>query len=125
MKFGIRECANIVFRAKQETKIGTETFHVGQPVLYIDTATTSSMEQSATTVYANGGRGNAQLMAWEGEKQLTFTVEDALLSPIGFAILSGAGLFKNGDGNQTGETDDRSCQLRRTCYTQRQDPFAV
>jgi hypothetical protein len=107
MKFGIRECANIVFRAKQETKIGTETFHVGQPVLYIDTATTSSMEQSATTVYANGGRGNAQLMAWEGEKTLTFTVEDALLSPIGFAILSGAGLFKNGDGNQTGETDDR------------------
>ena len=107
MKFGIRECANIVFRAKQETKIGTEVFHVGQPVLYIDTATTSSMEQSATTVYANGGRGNAQLMAWEGEKTLTFTVEDALLSPIGFAILSGAGLFKEGDGNQTGETDDR------------------
>lgn len=108
MKFGIRECANIVFRAKQETKIGTETFHVGQPVLYIDTATTSSMEQSATTVYANGGRGNAQLMAWEGEKTLTFTVEDALLSPIGFAILSGAGLFKEGDGNNaTGETDDR------------------
>lgn len=28
------------------------------------------------------------------EKTLTFTVEDALLSPIGFAILSGAGLLK-------------------------------
>lgn len=27
------------------------------------------------------------------EKTLTFTVEDALLSPIGFAVLSGAGLF--------------------------------
>lgn len=66
------------------------------------------MEQSAATVYANGGRGNAQLMAWEGEKTLTFTVEDALLSPIGFSILSGAGLFKNGDGNNAdGETDDR------------------
>ena len=43
MKFGIRECANIVFRAKQETQIGSTTFHVGQPVLYIDTATTSSI----------------------------------------------------------------------------------
>jgi hypothetical protein len=30
------------------------------------------------------------------EKTLTFTVEDALLSPIGFAILSGAGLFGKG-----------------------------
>ena len=71
MKFGIRECANLVFRAKQETKIGTETFHVGQPVLYIDTATTSTLEQAATTVYAQGGRGNSRLIAWEGDKTLS------------------------------------------------------
>ena len=103
MKFGIRQCANLVFRAKQETKIGTATFHVGQPVLYIDTATTSSLEQASTTVYAQGGRGNARLLAWEGDKTLTFTVEDALLSPIGFSILSGAGLFKEGDGGETGD----------------------
>jgi len=41
------------------------------------------------------GKGNTRLIAWEGEKTLTFTVEDALLSPIGFSILSGAGLFEN------------------------------
>ena len=94
MKFGVRECANIVFRAKQETKIGTNTFHVGQPVLYIDTATTSSMEQASSTVYAQGGRGNARLIAWEGDKTLTFTVTDALISPVSLAMLSGAGLIK-------------------------------
>jgi hypothetical protein len=33
------------------------------------------------------------LITWEGEKTLTFTVEDALLSPMGFSILSGANLF--------------------------------
>ncbi len=98
MKFGVRECANIVFRAKQPIRIGTATFQAGQPVLYIDTATTSSMEQSTTTVYAQGGRGNARLLAWEGQKTLTFSFTDALLSPIGFAILSGAGLFKRGNG---------------------------
>lgn len=106
MKFGVRECANIVFRAKQPIRIGTATFQTGQPVLYIDTATTSSMEQSTTTVYAQGGRGNARLLAWEGEKTLTFSFTDALLSPIGFAILSGAGLFKRGNGNQGSETED-------------------
>lgn len=106
MKFGVRECANIVFRAKQPIRIGTATFQAGQPVLYIDTATTSSMEQSTTTVYAQGGRGNARLLAWEGEKTLTFSFTDALLSPIGFAILSGAGLFKRGNGNQSSEEND-------------------
>jgi len=106
MKFGVRECANIVFRAKQPIRIGTATFQTGQPVLYIDTATTSSMEQATTTVYAQGGRGNARLLAWEGEKTLTFSFTDALLSPIGFAILSGAGLFKRGNGKQGSEPDD-------------------
>lgn len=102
MKFGIRECANIVFRAKKKEKIGASSFEPGQPVLYIDTATTSSIEQASSTVYAQGGRGNSRLIAWEGDKTLTFTVEDALLSPIGFAILSGAQLFKE-SGDTSGK----------------------
>ena len=94
MKFGVRQCANIVFRAKQETTIGTNRFHTGQPVLYIDTATTSSLEQASTSVYAQGGRGNARLIAWEGDKTLTFSVTDALISPVSLSMLSGAGLIK-------------------------------
>ena len=94
MKFGVREICDVVFKAKADTKIGNTTFKKGQPVLYIDTAKTSTVEGAATTVYATGGKGNTRLIAWEGEKTLTFTVEDALLSPIGFAVLSGAGLFK-------------------------------
>jgi len=80
-------------------KIGNHVFNAGQPVLYIDSAKTSSMEGAATTVYATGGRGNARLIAWEGERTLTFTVEDALLSPVSFAMLSGAGVVK-GLGNE-------------------------
>lgn len=98
MKFGVRECANIVFRAKTPTNIGKYKFKAGQPVLYIDTATTSSVEQATTTVYAQGGRGNVRLISWEGEKTLTFTVEDALLSPISLAMLSGADLFQGATG---------------------------
>ena len=94
MKFGVREICDVVFKAKAKTSIGSKTFEKGQPVLYIDSAKTSTIEGAATTVYAQGGKGNTRLIAWEGEKTLTFTVEDALLSPIGFSILSGAGLFK-------------------------------
>ena len=94
MKFGVREICDVVFKTKAATKIGNTEFAKGQPVLYIDSAKTSTIEGAATTVYAQGGRGNSRLIAWEGEKTLTFTVEDALLSPIGFSILSGAGLIK-------------------------------
>lgn len=94
MKFGVREICDVVFKAKADVKIGSSEFKKGQPVLYIDSAKTSTIEGAATTVYAQGGKGNTRLIAWEGEKTLTFTVEDALLSPIGFAVLSGAGLIK-------------------------------
>lgn len=100
MKFGSREIANVVFRAKSQQRIGNTMFQKGQPVLYIDTATASTVEGAATSVYAQGGRGNTRLVTWEGEKTLTFTVEDALLSPIGLAILSGAGLWKGTNPDQ-------------------------
>lgn len=93
MKFGVREICDVVFKAKSDVTIGNSKFKAGQPVLYIDSAKTSTLEGAATTVYATGGAGNTRLIAWEGEKTLTFTVEDALLSPVGFAILSGAGLL--------------------------------
>jgi len=93
MKFGVREICDVVFKATANTKVGNTEFFKGEPVLYIDTAKTSTLESAATTVYAQGGKGNSRLLAWEGEKTLTFTVEDAMLSPLGFSVLTGAGLL--------------------------------
>jgi hypothetical protein len=92
MKFGVREICEVVLKAKATQKVGNKTFYKGEPVIYFDTLKTSSLEGAATTVYAQGGRGNSRLVAWEGERTLTFTMEDALISPAGFMILSGAGL---------------------------------
>ena len=93
MKFGVREICDVVLKAKAAQKIGNKIFYAGEPVIYFDTLKTSSLEGAATTVYAQGGRGNSRLVAWEGERTLTFTMEDALISPEGFMILSGAGLI--------------------------------
>lgn len=93
MKFGVREICDVVLKAKATQKVGNKIFFKHEPVIYFDTLKTSSMEGAATTVYAQGGRGNARLMAWEGERTVTFTMEDALISPEGFMILSGAGLI--------------------------------
>lgn len=100
MKMGVREICDVVLKAKANTTIGNHTFRAGEPVIYFDTLKTSTLEGAATTVYAQGGRGNARLLAWEGERTLTFTMEDALISPKSFAILSGADLMhaNNPDG---------------------------
>jgi hypothetical protein len=94
MKFGVREICDVVLKAKAAQKVGNKVFYKNEPVIYFDTLKTSSMEGAATTVYAQGGRGNSRLVAWEGERTITFTMEDALISPAGFMILSGAGLIE-------------------------------
>ena len=59
MNFGVREICDVVFKARTDgVRVGNQTFKKGQPVLYITTAT--------TTVYAQGGKGNPRLIAWEG-----------------------------------------------------------
>ena len=66
MRFGLRQICNVVFKAKTPQTIGSFTFQKMQPVLYIETAKTSTLESQATTVYATGGRGNTRLVTWEG-----------------------------------------------------------
>jgi hypothetical protein len=100
MKYGIRECCDVVMRAKaDEQLIGDKLFYRDEPVCYFDTLKTSSLEGAATTVYAQGGRGNPRLMSWDGERTMTFTMEDALISPEGLAILAGAGLLNASTDN--------------------------
>lgn len=100
MKFGVREICDVVLRAKSTQKIGNQTFRKDEPVIYFDTAKTSTIEGAATTVYAQGGKGNSRLIAWEGERTVTFTMEDALISPLGFSILSGAGIVEASAGTK-------------------------
>ena len=104
-RYGIREICDVTFKALTSVDIGNQHFDAGQPVLVLDTAKTSSLEGASTTVYAQGGKGNPRLIGWDGEKTLTFTVEDALISAESFAMLSGAGVVKGRDaaGNDAGQ----------------------
>ena len=65
MRFGVRDIANVTFRPLAAMDIGSQHLEPYQPCLYIDTATASNMEVATTTVYAQGGRGNARLIAWD------------------------------------------------------------
>ena len=97
MKFGVREICDVVLKRKSAGWFGNLYSDAGMPVMYFDTLKTSSLEGQATTVYAQGGKGNPRLVAWEGDRVVTFTMEDALISPESFSILSGAGLIDASD----------------------------
>ena len=101
MKFGIRSAVDVVFKTTRAyTGEGQDyllkkglKWEKGEPVLYFDSLKTATTEGTADTVYAQGGEGNPRLIAWEGDKTVTFTFEDALISIEGMSILTGADLI--------------------------------
>ena len=123
MLYGIREICDVVLRAKGTQHIGTKTFRKDMPVLYFDSLKTSSLDGAATTVYATGGRGNTRLIAWEGEKTVTFTMEDALISPVSLSVLSGAGVLEQ--SQDTSELANVQHATERTEIVSKNDKLVI
>lgn len=53
-KFGVRDVVDVTFKAKSDMQLGNTEFKKGEPVIYFDSATTSSLESTTSTVYAQG-----------------------------------------------------------------------
>ncbi|MEI7025777.1 hypothetical protein [Paenibacillus sp. y28] len=79
MRYGTREICNVVLK-----DVVTK-----EPVVYLESLTTSSLESKATTVYARGGRGNPKLIGWDSEKEISMKMEDALISKASLGLLVG------------------------------------
>ena len=65
------------------------------PVLFLDTLKVSTIEQTAESSNATGGRGNAKLITWDYGKEITVTLEDALYSPASMSAMLGS--YNGGD----------------------------
>lgn len=83
-KYGIKEVADLYFYHINDGK-------PDYPVLYIDTAKVSTIEQTADETTANGGKGNVALISWDFNKDINVTLEDALFSMKSLAIMFGNG----------------------------------
>ena len=89
-RYGIKEVADVTFYNINSD--GTR----GNPVLYLDTLKVSTIEQTAETSDARGGKGNPKLITWDYGKDITVTLEDALFSPKSLAIMFGDGKVRSG-----------------------------
>lgn len=84
-KYGIKEVADVTFYELDDA--GNPTV----PVLYLDTLKVSTIEQTAETAEARGGKGNPSLIVWDYGKEINVTLEDALFSPKSMSLLFGDG----------------------------------
>ena len=69
------------------------------PALFLDTLKVSTLEQSAEEVYAQGGRGNSDLIGWDYGREITISLEDALYTPASMSAMFGGydgSDFRNG-----------------------------
>jgi hypothetical protein len=125
MKFGVREICDVVLKKKAAGYFGKLYLDKDMPVMYFDTLKTSSLEGASTTVYAQGGKGNPRLVAWEGDRTVTFTMEDALISPESFSILSGAGFMDADTENPIYVHTTEEVQVKNNTLTLSHAPSAV
>lgn len=93
-RYGIKEVADVTFYKINND--GTK----GIPVLYLDTLKVSTVEQTASSADARGGKGNPKLVSWDFGKEINVTLTDALFSPASMAIMFGD---KNGVGTEDTE----------------------
>ena len=94
-RYGIKEVADVTFY-----KINADGSK-GAPVLFLDTLKVSTVEQTASSADARGGKGNPKLVSWDFGKEINVTLTDALFSPASMAIMFGD---KSGVG--IGNTED-------------------
>lgn len=85
-RYGIKEVADVTFYEIDKT-----SGEAGAPVLYLDTLKVSTIEQTAETTDARGGKGNPKLVTWDYGKDITVTLEDALFSAKSLSIMFGNG----------------------------------
>lgn len=85
-RFGIKEVADVHFY-DVPTVDGDETIEnfltaleSATPVISFDTLKVSNIESTAETSEARGGKGNAALISWDYGREVTVTLEDALMS---------------------------------------------
>ena len=84
-RYGIKEVADVTF-----CKINDDGSR-GAPVLYLDTLKVSTIEQTAETADARGGKGNPKLISWDYGKEISVSLEDALFSAKSMSLMFGNG----------------------------------
>lgn len=80
--FGIKEVADVGFYEVGTVEIDATSGAVtkGTPLFVLDTLKVSTIENTAEQADAKGGKGNAPLIIWDYGREITITLQDAVLT---------------------------------------------
>lgn len=104
-KYGIKEVANVYFEALEDDP--KSNVYKGDIVLFLDTLKVSTIETTAETTDATGGWGNPKLISWDYGKEITITLEDALISLESLRFMLGGAIHR-------GTSNDDQVTVRHT-----------
>jgi hypothetical protein len=93
-RFGIKEVADVRFYeiatgADESATAAYNAIKGKTPVIEFDTLKVSNIESTAESSDARGGKGNAALISWDYGREVTLTIEDALMSMECLSMLFG------------------------------------
>lgn len=77
----------------------------------------STIEQTAETSEARGGKGNAALIMWDYGKEINVTLEDALFSAKSMAIMFGNGKTKNIKTADNSDVSGKKILMKTVIFT--------
>ena len=78
-KYGMKEVCDITF-------LDLET---NEPILFLDTLKMTTVENTAESSSARGGKGNPKLLTWDYNREATVQMQDALMSTTSIALMTG------------------------------------
>lgn len=98
-QYGVKEVVDGTFYAlEDDSRLNVLK---GQPVLFLDTLKVSTAEVTADQTEAKGGRGSATLIIWDFNKEITITLQDALISPLSLALITGGSVTESSNSVAT------------------------
>lgn len=93
-------------------KFGDRNVEDGEPVLYFENISMSSLTQQTSPIMARGGWANLPRVIWEDRSEVTFTLSEGVMSSISMGILLSA--------NVTNATKEKALDVSK-----REGPFTL
>ena len=89
MGFGIKEVCDVAFykEGKVEIDASGNLTATEAPLFILDTLKVSNIENTAEQSDAKGGKGNAPLLTWDYGREITISLQDAVLSDKTLAMM--------------------------------------
>lgn len=86
--FGTKELYEVSLKANTQMNFGERKIEKGEPVLYFEKVNMAVLSEQSRPIMARGGWGNMPRVIWEDRSEMTFTLSEGVMSPVGMSILT-------------------------------------